>query len=99
MMAVLVIGLVVGGALICFIRKWKRWLRIIVDTLAVAAYIAFGVESADAIRQTVGDGTVFQTEVHHVFLNDVFLICGAYIGVYGLGFLMERLINACSKAD
>ncbi|WP_168119995.1 hypothetical protein [Paenibacillus sp. HB172176] len=91
MIILLTAGLLIGGAIIWILRKWMIWTRMICDLAAVATYIVFGVKAADAVMQTVEDGTVFMTEVHRVFLSHLFLVCGAYVGTYGLAFLLERL--------
>ncbi|GIP39017.1 hypothetical protein J31TS4_22970 [Paenibacillus sp. J31TS4] len=55
---------------------------------------AFGSIAAFAVYDIRRDGTVFMTSVHAVFLNPVFLLAGAYLGVYGLYLLVVRTLSS-----
>ncbi|WP_164523077.1 hypothetical protein [Paenibacillus baekrokdamisoli] len=81
-------GVIIGGALLYLLRSRSRILQIIIDGLAVLAYLGFFMETASSVLRTLMDGTVFMTQVHEVLLNSIFLISGGYLGPYGLCFLL-----------
>jgi len=54
------------------------------NVLAVLATIVFGGIASTSIYQIIVDDAVFMTTIHAIFLNPLFLVTGAYIGVYML---------------
>jgi len=54
------------------------------NVLAVLATIIFGGIASTSIYQIIVDDAVFMTTIHAIFLNPLFLVTGAYIGVYML---------------
>jgi hypothetical protein len=68
-------------------KVWKKW-RIYFNVVAVMSTVIFGEISALAIYEILKDNTVFMTHIHAIFLNPLFLITGAYLGVYFLYRLM-----------
>ncbi|MOA47096.1 hypothetical protein D3C78_1697000 [compost metagenome] len=44
--------------------------------------LILGNISALAIYEILRDNTVFMTSIHAIFLNPMFLLTGAYLGVY-----------------
>ena len=58
--------------------------RFILDGLAVLAAYVFGIISALSIYQILRDETVFMTNIHAVFQNNLFLLSGGYLGTYGM---------------
>ncbi|WP_409369661.1 transposase [Lysinibacillus sp. 38-6] len=58
------------------------------NVLAVLATILFGGIASTSIYQIIVDDAVFMTTIHAIFLNSLFLITGAYMGVY----LLYRLL-------
>lgn len=60
------------------------------NVLAVLATIIFGGIASTSIYQIIVDDAVFMTTIHAIFLNPLFLVTGAYIGVYMLYRLLLR---------
>jgi len=54
------------------------------NVLAVLATIIFGGIASTSIYQIIVDDAVFMTTIHAIFLNNLFLVTGAYIGIYML---------------
>jgi len=73
--------------------KWK----FIIDVLAVLAALLFAIVSTVAIYQIRRDGTIFMTNIHRLFDNYIFLISGAYLGMYGLFQLIRYSIRQYKK--
>jgi len=68
-------------------KIWMKW-RIYFNVVAVMSTVIFGEIAALAIYEILKDNTVFMTHIHAVFLNPLFLITGAYLGIYFLYRLM-----------
>lgn len=68
-------------------QKWAIF-RLLFNILGVIAAILFSTIAATAITNIILEDAVFMTTIHAVFLNPVFLITGAYLGLY----LIYRLI-------
>lgn len=58
------------------------------NVLAVFTLIIFGSIASTSIYQIIVDGAVFMTTIHAIFLNPLFLVVGAYLGV----FMIYRLL-------
>lgn len=63
------------------------------NVLAVFALIIFGSIASTSIYQIIVDGAVFMTTIHAIFLNPLFLVVGAYLGV----FMIYRLLLLTCK--
>nr|WP_285890880.1 transposase [Mesobacillus maritimus] len=70
----------------------KRWM-VFFDSLAVLSALVFGNISAMAIFQIIKDDTVFMTNIHGLFLDSVFLITGAYLGLYLIYVLSKQTLH------
>lgn len=68
-------------------QKWAIF-RLLFNILSVIAAILFSTIAATAITNIILEDAVFMTTIHAVFLNPIFLITGAYLGLY----LIYRLI-------
>ncbi|AUS86551.1 transposase [Lysinibacillus capsici] len=62
-------------------HKWASF-RLLFNILGVLAAILFSTIAATAITNIILEDVVFMTTIHAVFLNPVFLITGAYLGLY-----------------
>ncbi|MCP8968910.1 hypothetical protein [Ectobacillus ponti] len=86
----LMAGPLAGSAILLLLAVHPR-IRLLLHVLAyICAYI-FGAILSITIYEVRRNHTVFMTEVHEVLLNEVFLLCGAYLGAYGL-YMLLRLI-------
>jgi len=66
------------------LQKKSKIARTAFNVLAVLATIIFGGIASTSIYQIIVDNAVFMTTIHAIFLNPLFLVTGAYIGVYML---------------
>ena len=55
---------------------------LIFNSGAVISTVIFGSIASVSVYQVIVDDKVFMTTIHKVFLNPLFLITGAYLGVY-----------------
>ncbi|MGO4889307.1 transposase [Anaerobacillus sp. MEB173] len=62
-------------------RKWRR-IPVVFNVGAMVAALIFGNIASIAIYNIIIDNTVFMTNIHGIFLNPVFLVTGAYLGLY-----------------
>ncbi|MEK3662541.1 transposase [Paenibacillus odorifer] len=74
-------SIVVPVAMLMIQRKWIKW-RIVFNVTSVLSTLILGNISALAIYEILRDNTVFMTSIHAIFLNPMFLLTGAYLGVY-----------------
>jgi DMSO reductase anchor subunit len=79
---ILIMGSIVAPILLFFLQKAKPGLRLILNLTAVLSAIVFGNISTLAIYEIIQDKTVFMTNIHAIFLNPLFLITGAFLGIY-----------------
>lgn len=56
--------------------------KLVFNGFAVISTIVFGSIAATAIYQIIVDDKVFMTSIHALFLNEWFLLAGAYVGVF-----------------
>lgn len=61
----------------------------IYDMIALVSFLIFGNIASLSIYQVIIEKTVFMTTIHGIFLNPIFLITGAYIGLYVLYKLLS----------
>ncbi|WP_026907419.1 hypothetical protein [Paucisalibacillus globulus] len=84
MKAILITGSIVLPLIMFYSQKtWTR-LRLIYNLVTIIALLVFGNIASLSVYQIIKDKTVFMTAIHAIFLNPLFLISGAYIGIYVL---------------
>ncbi|OAB39924.1 transposase [Paenibacillus macquariensis subsp. defensor] len=84
MKLLIILGSIVMPIAMFVIQKgWIKW-RIYFNVVAVMSAVIFGEIAALAIYEILKDNTVFMTHIHAIFLNPLFLITGAYLGIYFL---------------
>ncbi len=83
-------SIVIPSAMLVMQIIWIKW-RIYFNVVAIGSAIIFGDIAALAIYEIIKDNTVFMTHIHAIFLNPMFLITGAYLGIYFLYKLMFLL--------
>jgi len=66
----------------------SKIVRLSFNMLAVITMILFGSIASTSIYQIIVDKIVFMTTIHAIFLNPLFLVSGAYLGV----FIIYRLM-------
>lgn len=88
MVFVIMLGSIVIPIVMLVIQhKWIKW-RIVFNAASVLSAVILGNISALAIYEILRDHTVFMTSIHAIFLNPLFLLTGAYLGLY----LIYRLL-------
>ncbi|NEW04416.1 transposase [Paenibacillus sp. SYP-B3998] len=87
-MVVFLVLLVLIVPLAMLVGAWlfRSWQVIYYGVAVVCAYV-FGMISVVAIYRIIHDETVFMTNIHAVFQNNLFLLSGAYLGSYGIYML------------
>ncbi|WP_243521780.1 hypothetical protein [Bacillus pseudomycoides] len=73
-------------------------IRAFLDICAYLSLYILGTIIAFNIYDVVLHGLVFMTTIHGILLNPLFLITGAYVGVYSLYLLIYKLITTLRKA-
>lgn len=89
----IILGSIVIPLVMVAIQKYWLKCRIYFNVVSVLSAFIFGDIAALAVYEIIKDNTVFMTNIHAVFLNPLFLITGAYLGVYILYRLMLVLFE------
>ncbi|WP_010271096.1 hypothetical protein [Paenibacillus senegalensis] len=90
MTIILILGTVLVPLAMMLAEMRYAVLRVVYDLLALLSAIGFGIVASVAVYEVIRSGTVFMTTVHQVFLNPVFLLTGAYFGVYIVYLLLRQ---------
>ncbi|AZN42803.1 transposase [Paenibacillus albus] len=93
MVGFVLVGALLGAVLLIWLRGKSDGVRMLLDGLAVLAYMGFFVVAASSVARTIWDDTVFMTQVHEVLQSPIFLASGAYLGPYGLALLVRQLMD------
>lgn len=75
-------SIIVVPILMFFFQTRWNLLHKLFCLLSIIATMIFGYITALTIYNIIIDQTVFMTNVHAVFLNPIFLLAGAYIGLF-----------------
>lgn len=59
------------------------------NLFAVISFLIFSIIASTSIYQIIADGDVFMTTIHGLFLNEVFLLTAAYVGLFTIYRLMK----------
>ncbi|MGE7843829.1 transposase [Lysinibacillus sp. NPDC093712] len=84
----LVASSIIVPVVMLLLQKKSKIVRLLFNVLAVFAMLIFGGIASTSIYQIIVDNAVFMTTIHAIFLNPLFLVSGAYIGV----FIIYRLM-------
>ncbi|MEK5332612.1 MULTISPECIES: transposase [unclassified Lysinibacillus] len=84
----LVVSSIIVPFVMLLLQKKSKIVRLLFNVLAVFAMLVFGGIASTSIYQIIVDNAVFMTTIHAIFLNPLFLVSGAYIGV----FIIYRLM-------
>ncbi|MEH7299667.1 transposase [Neobacillus drentensis] len=79
---ILIIGSILAPLILIFLQKVQPKLRLLFNIIAILSALVFGNISSIAIYEIIKDDTVFMTNIHGIFLNPLFLLTGAYLGIY-----------------
>ena len=89
-MKILLILGVISGPYIMYllVMSWNKF-RLIFNILAILSSMIFGIIASLTVYQVIVDNKVFMTSIHAIFLNPLFLIVSAYMGLYVLFCLLK----------
>jgi hypothetical protein len=79
---ILILGSILAPLLLVILQKVQPKLRLLFNIVAILSALVFGNISSVAIYEIIKDDTVFMTNIHGIFLNPLFLLTGAYLGIY-----------------
>jgi hypothetical protein len=79
---ILIIGSILAPVVLIFLQKVQPKLRLLFNIVGILSALVFGNISSVAIYEIIRDDTVFMTNIHGIFLNPLFLLTGAYLGIY-----------------
>ncbi|MDR6125132.1 hypothetical protein QFZ87_004729 [Bacillus sp. SLBN-46] len=79
---ILILGSILAPLLLVILQKVQPKLRLLCNIVAILSALVFGNISSLAIYEIIKDDTVFMTNIHSIFLNPLFLLTGAYLGIY-----------------
>ncbi|WP_155590893.1 transposase [Lysinibacillus cavernae] len=88
--------IVIPSLMVYLQHKWYTF-RLLFNVLGVIAAILFSWIAATSITQIILEEAVFMTTIHAVFLNPIFLITGAYLGLFLIHRIMEITIHERRK--
>ena len=88
MKLLLVLSIIIVPGVMLYLARKNKQVKTAFNGLAVVSTIIFGSIASTAIYQVIADNTVFMTTIHALFLNKVFIISGAYMGL----FIIYRLV-------
>lgn len=95
MKILIIIFSVVIPTLMFYLQLKLKIFRFIFNCLALFAIVIFGDITSSYIYQIIIENAVFMTTIHAVFLNPIFLLTGAYLGL----FMIYRLIILTVKEN
>ncbi|MGE7093189.1 transposase [Lysinibacillus sp. NPDC048646] len=82
MKVLIITSILVVPTLMLYLQHLSGKFRQFFNIGVVVASIIFGSIAATSIYQIIVDDAVFMTTIHAVFLNPLFLVVGAYMGVF-----------------
>jgi len=97
MKIILVALSIVIPLLMYYIHHKQPKINMLYHLIALIAVITFGNIAALSIYQIINEKTVFTMDIHGLFLNPLFLLSGAYIGVYLLYQLLVVCVNSVNR--
>lgn len=80
--------IVIPSLMVYLQLKWATF-RLLFNIVGMIAAILFSTIAATSITHIILEDAVFMTTIHAVFLNPLFLLTGAYLGLY----LINRIID------
>lgn len=93
MKVMIIVGSIILPLVMIYIYNYWQKIYTFLNMLMVLSVILFGNIAALSIYQIIKNNEVFMTAIHAIFLNSIFLITGAYIGIYTIHRLMLLLIK------
>lgn len=88
MKILLVASSIVVPIVMLYLKHTSDKFKMVFNIVAVISTIIFGSIISTSIYQIIADDAVFMTTIHAIFLNPVFLLTGAYLGVFTIYKIM-----------
>lgn len=86
-------GSIIIPILMVILRKFWSKSRLLFHVLSLLSALIFGNLASLAILKIIEDHTVFMTNIHGLFLNPIFLLTGAYLGIYLIYSLLVKMFS------
>jgi len=80
-----------------YLQQKSDKMRLVFNALGVVSTILFGYIAATSITQIILEDMVFMTTIHAVFLNPIFLLTGAYLGLFFIQYMIDITIHFRAK--
>jgi hypothetical protein len=80
-----------------YLQQKSDKMRLVFNALGVVSAILFGYIAATSITQIILEDMVFMTTIHAVFLNPIFLLTGAYLGLFFIQYMIDITIHFRAK--
>ncbi|MFA1736187.1 transposase [Lysinibacillus fusiformis] len=93
----IMVTIIVIPALIVYLKQKSDKMRLVFNALGVVSAILFGYIAATSITQIILEDVVFMTTIHAVFLNPIFLLTGAYLGLFFIQYMIDITIRFRAK--
>lgn len=93
MKILLIVSTIVVPIIMLIIVRKNTKFNLLFNSLAILALLIFSGITSTSIYQMIVDNEVFMTTIHGLFLNKVFLVVGAYIGVFVIFRLMKLTLE------
>jgi len=91
------VTIIVIPALMVYLQQKSDKMRLVFNALGVVSAILFGYIAATSITQIILEDVVFMTTIHAVFLNPIFLLTGAYLGLFFIQYMIDITIHFRAK--
>ncbi|EAZ84341.1 transposase [Lysinibacillus sp. FSL M8-0216] len=93
----IMVTIIVIPALMVYLQQKSDKMRLVFNALGVVSAILFGYIAATSITQIILEDVVFMTTIHAVFLNPIFLLTGAYLGLFFIQYMIDITIHFRAK--
>jgi len=80
-----------------YLQQKSDKMRLVFNAFCVVSAILFGYIAATSITQIILEDVVFMTTIHAVFLNPIFLLTGAYLGLFFIQYMIDITIHFRAK--
>jgi len=80
-----------------YLQQKSDKMRLVFNAIGVVSAILFGYIAATSITQIILEDMVFMTTIHAVFLNPIFLLTGAYLGLFFIQYMIDITIHFRAK--
>lgn len=93
----IMVTIIVIPALMVYLQQKSDKMHLVFNALGVVSAILFGYIAATSIAQIIREDVVFMTTIHAVFLNPIFLMSGAYLGLFFIQYMIAITIHFWAK--